>query len=255
MSSLRLSIPKSCSSSTDLPVPDLNLLPSPPRPLTPTSSCVNIHFSNDEIPFISPNITGHTLPEIVGDTLIEIMNGKYSHVISKHRIIDCRFPHEFEEGHIRGALNYNDPELLFESFFTDPSPNTALIFHCELSQNRAPQMAELFRLHDRNNNHYPDVTYPHVYVLKGGFSKFYQKHREYVDGNYLRMMDIPEDILKHENTVFKENYERAKLKEQGLNYPFPSNAHHMNLNSPIRTSFSQIPAFHLQRVMITPLLM
>lgn len=50
-----------------------------------------------------PTIPGkhRDLNSISHDTLTDLMNGKYSDTIDSYRIIDCRYPYEFEGGHIQ----------------------------------------------------------------------------------------------------------------------------------------------------------
>ena len=131
------------------------------------------HFNNDE----------EGVPRITGDTMIDVLDGKYSHVHDKVIVIDCRFEYEYNGGHINGAINFNDKEKLAEHLFDITSPTftspTLVIFHCEYSAHRAPIMAKFFRSHDRNVNpdRYPALTYPEAYILDGGYSMFFKKYR------------------------------------------------------------------------------
>ena len=56
------------------------------------------------------------------------------------QVIDCRFAYEFKGGHIKGAININNPMELFSFFYGDRKrmtefvkSNTIFIFHCEFS--------------------------------------------------------------------------------------------------------------------------
>lgn len=120
-----------------------------------------------------------TLPRIGKDVLLDVMDGKYNDCFDKVMVIDCRFEYEYEGGHINGALNYNDKEYLAAELFADPGPRTALILHCEYSVHRAPIMAKHIRHHDRafNVDQYPQLTYPDLYILEGGYSAFFAEHR------------------------------------------------------------------------------
>ena len=65
-----------------------------------------------------------------------------------YKIIDCRFKYEYDGGHIPGAINITSAAALEEMLLSEdrPSPSisaerglkTVLIFHCELSEMRAP---------------------------------------------------------------------------------------------------------------------
>jgi M-phase inducer tyrosine phosphatase len=80
-----------------------------------------------------------TIPRITKETIVEILEGKYSANYDQSLIIDCRFEYEYSGGHIDGAINFNDKEELATKLFSDPSPRkTLLIFHCEYSAHRAP---------------------------------------------------------------------------------------------------------------------
>ena len=77
-------------------------------------------------------------------------------------IIDCRFPYEFEGGHIevsfaslfslhyyptsshtltQGAVNIHEPHEIQSLFQRLPNADdTAIVLHCEFSSERAPRM-------------------------------------------------------------------------------------------------------------------
>jgi hypothetical protein len=81
-----------------------------------------------------------SLPRINHDTMINILDGKYTGQYEKTIIVDCRFEYEYEGGHIQGALNYNDKDQLAQHLFTEAQSNTLVVFHCEYSNHRAPLM-------------------------------------------------------------------------------------------------------------------
>ena len=56
-----------------------------------------------------------SIPRITGDTLVSIIMGKYSSHFTNYFIIDCRFSYEYEGGHIKNAINCNDPRILSSS--------------------------------------------------------------------------------------------------------------------------------------------
>lgn len=132
-----------------------------------------------QLPHVVPEEQGDSLPRIDKSTLLEVMNGKYNECFDNIMIIDCRFEYEYEGGHINGALNYNDKECLAAQLFAEPKSRTALILHCEYSVHRAPIMAKYLRHRDRafNIDQYPNLTYPDMYILEGGYSAFFGEHR------------------------------------------------------------------------------
>lgn len=133
------------------------------------------------LPHFFPDDQDDRIPRITRSTMLEVLDGKYSQHYAHKMIVDCRFEYEYEGGHIDGAINYNDKELLASHLFCTPMEGpTLLIFHCEYSVHRAPIMARYIRAQDRNMNaeHYPKLTYPEVYILEGGYSAFFAEYRE-----------------------------------------------------------------------------
>jgi hypothetical protein len=50
-----------------------------------------------------------------------------------------------------------------------------LIFHCEFSQKRGPRAMKYLREIDRQHNAHPNLFYPEIYLLEGGYESFHQK--------------------------------------------------------------------------------
>ncbi len=80
--------------------------------------------------------------------LASLLQGDHSNEVASYTIIDCRYPYEFDGGHITGALNIWDKDSLLERFF-DSAPvrpceeegkRSVLIYHCEFSSKRGPDM-------------------------------------------------------------------------------------------------------------------
>ena len=141
-----------------------------------------------------------TTPRITKETMIDVLDGKYSHAYARIMVVDCRFEYEYTGGHIAGAINFNDKEeltaqLLDPSACTDlttPSSRTLLIFHCEYSVHRAPLAARHVRAADRtaNAHRYPFLTYPDAYILDGGYSAFFREYKQRCyPQNYVEMAD------------------------------------------------------------------
>ncbi|KAF9352623.1 cell division cycle- protein [Mortierella sp. NVP85] len=135
-----------------------------------------------------------TTKRISPQTVVDVLDGNYKSHYDLLYIIDCRFPYEFEGGHIRSAVNINTidklEELLLQPAITDK--RVLLIFHCEFSCERGPRMARHLRNQDRTANavHYPAVFYPEVYVMQGGYSGFFRENRSYCSPEaYVKMQD------------------------------------------------------------------
>ncbi|KAF4835841.1 M-phase inducer phosphatase [Colletotrichum tropicale] len=164
-------------------------------PTTPESHC---GMDADEVqepllPHFLADDPTDTIPRITRETMVDLLDGKYSDKFDQKMVIDCRFEYEYEGGHIDGAVNYNNKDLLASQLFQHPMQGrTILIFHCEYSAHRAPMMARHVRSEDRtvNAEHYPHLTYPDVYILEGGYSAFFNEHRcRCYPQNYVEMSD------------------------------------------------------------------
>ena len=156
------------------------------------------------LPHFIPEDQSDSLPRISQETLIEVLDGRYREHFDESWVVDCRFEYEYHGGHIEGAVNHNDKELLAEKLFEKRSTEgkTLLIFHCEYSAHRAPTMAKFVRGHDRsvNDHRYPQLNYPEIYILEGGYSSFFAGHRgRCFPQNYVEM-----GAAEHANTCERE---------------------------------------------------
>ena len=94
---------------------------------------------------------------------------------------DCRYAYEHEGGHIPGAVNIASPDdaeaFIFGGQNADQGKTTAIVLYCEFSSERAPRMFRYLRNMDRRNHlaDYPKLTFPHMYVLRGGYKAFHQQ--------------------------------------------------------------------------------
>lgn len=131
-------------------------------------------------PYALPLVKGkhHDLKMILPSTLADVLQGKYLSVVDEVTIVDCRYPFEYEGGHIKGAINVFSSEDLLSEFLEKaaPTPNSrrALVFHCEFSSERGPKLSRLLREKDRQINEYPALKHPEIYVLEGGYKAFYE---------------------------------------------------------------------------------
>lgn len=136
------------------------------------------------------------LPRIDEHEMHKIVSGQYDSEFDDYIVIDCRFPYEFDGGHIVNAINIsskNDLEMRFINHRLLESRKRLLIFHCEYSIFRGPTMAGHLRKADRifNSDNYPRLLYPDIVVLEGGYKKFFDSHKEWcVPQAYVEMKDI-----------------------------------------------------------------
>lgn len=156
----------------------------------PLQSIIDTEPPSLQLPHVVPEDQTDTLPRVDRGVILDVMDGKYNDRFDNIMLIDCRFEYEYVGGHINGALNYNDKEYLTDQLFADPKPRTALILHCEYSVHRAPIMAKYIRHRDRafNVDQYPQLSYPDLYILEGGYSAFFAEHRGLCNPqNYVEM--------------------------------------------------------------------
>ncbi|XP_054960476.1 M-phase inducer phosphatase 2 isoform X5 [Pan paniscus] len=149
------------------------------------------------------------LKYISPETMVALLTGKFSNIVDKFVIVDCRYPYEYEGGHIKTAVNL-PLERDAESFLLK-SPITAcsldkrviLIFHCEFSSERGPRMCRFIRERDRAVNDYPSLYYPEMYILKGGYKEFFPQHPNFCE---------PQDYRPMNHEAFKDELKTFRLK-------------------------------------------
>ncbi|KAA1085159.1 cell division cycle- protein [Puccinia graminis f. sp. tritici] len=154
------------------------------------------------------------LMRISPDTMDRLLEGLYDQNISQTIVIDCRFGYEYEGGHIRSAINIQDKGLVDKMLLqggiftrgkgdvplpsesgkidsTGQNKKVVLVFHCEYSAMRAPTTAKYLREQDRHMNmsHYPALHYPEVYILEGGYARYFAHSPQHCEGGYVGMDD------------------------------------------------------------------
>lgn len=90
------------------------------------------------------------LKSISVHTMAKLVRGEYAGDVASVRVVDCRYPYEFEGGHIVGAENlYNKEEILTKLVNTktevaavqpDGPKRNIIVFHCEFSSERGPKL-------------------------------------------------------------------------------------------------------------------
>ncbi|NXP75667.1 MPIP1 phosphatase, partial [Ramphastos sulfuratus] len=118
------------------------------------------------------------LKYIDSEMIVCVLTGKFASFIQQCVIIDCRYPYEYEGGHIKGAVNLHTEEdvedyLLKKPIQPSENKRVIVVFHCEFSSERGPRMCRFVRERDRLGNEYPNLHYPEMYILKGGYRDFF----------------------------------------------------------------------------------
>ncbi|XP_059050301.1 M-phase inducer phosphatase-like [Achroia grisella] len=173
------------------------------------------------VPFALPLTSGdHSdLKSISCDTLAALLRGDFQDSISDFQVIDCRYPYEFEGGHILGAVNLYTPAQILTMVNKplqpkdEDSKRSILVFHCEFSLERGPKLSRFLRSSDRAKNmeNYPSLHYPEVYLLHEGYRSFYQRHPQLcTPEGYTAMLDPKhKQLLKqHRSTPSQTRLQR-----------------------------------------------
>ncbi|KFV66517.1 M-phase inducer phosphatase 1, partial [Dryobates pubescens] len=150
------------------------------------------------------------LKYIDSEMIVSVLTGKFASSIKTCVIIDCRYPYEYEGGHIKGAVNLHMEEDVEDYLLKKPiqpsgNKRVILVFHCEFSSERGPRMCRFVRERDRLGNEYPRLHYPELYVLKGGYRDFFLRCRSFCEPQSYRPMH-------HED--FKEDLKRFRTKSR-----------------------------------------
>uniref|UniRef100_A0A8C3PGQ0 M-phase inducer phosphatase n=1 Tax=Calidris pygmaea TaxID=425635 RepID=A0A8C3PGQ0_9CHAR len=150
------------------------------------------------------------LKYIDSEMIVSVLTGKFASFIKECVIIDCRYPYEYEGGHIKGAVNLHMEEdvedyLLKKPIKPSENKRVIIVFHCEFSSERGPRMCRFVRERDRLGNEYPNLHYPELYVLKGGYRDFFLRCRSFCEPQSYRPMH-------HED--FKEDLKRFRTKSR-----------------------------------------
>lgn len=179
--------------------------------LEKNSQCENL-IGDGSRTYILPSFPCQKKPElrsISPETLVDVLSGVYNSQIEETILIDSRYPYEYDGGHIVQALNIFTKERLYDEMFIkrvhkkrisnksaiktnlvkDASSSIELkkrpiiIIHCEFSSERGPSMLKFLRESDRtlNEHCYPNLFYPELYLLEGGYKSFYEKYKNFCE--------------------------------------------------------------------------
>lgn len=94
-------------------------------------------------------------------TMAALLRGEYDNKIASFKVLDCRYPYEYEGGHIRNAINWPNLNMVKDyldaqegppNISTSESPRPIHIFHCEFSAERGPRALRFLREVDRTIN-------------------------------------------------------------------------------------------------------
>ncbi|KAM6296448.1 M-phase inducer phosphatase 2-like [Podargus strigoides] len=149
------------------------------------------------------------LKYISPEMMVAVLSGQFSSLIDSCVIVDCRYPYEYEGGHIKGAIKLplaqDAKEFLLKKPIVplDASKRVILVFHCEFSLERGPRMCRFIREKDRACNECPHLHYTDVYVLKGRYREFFPQYQTYCE---------PQDYRPMHHEDFKEDLRQFRQK-------------------------------------------
>lgn len=149
-------------------------------------------------PYVLPMIRGkhQDLKSISSSTLSDLLSGAFEDQVEEFHVIDCRYPYEFDGGHIQNALNIYTRDGVMEQYLKnprktqDPDKRFIIIFHCEFSSERGPSLYRFLRAEDRKSNKecYPCLYYPEMYLLEGGYKAFFENHKSLCEPQLYKQM-------------------------------------------------------------------
>jgi len=200
------------------------------RVLLPCASDPTIRGDGQKctLPTIRDNASHADLPCISPDTVCQLLDGEYDDALAGFHVIDCRYPFEYAGGHVKGAHNlWTIPD--WESFcfggkhiplHAKPKRRTALIFHCEFSSHRGPAALKHIRNVDRriHLSTYPELFYPELYLLDGGYRRFFLERPMRCDpAAYTLMLDpaFEKEHLEAQRTV-RRTREQHRVEDKCL---------------------------------------
>jgi hypothetical protein len=97
--------------------------------------------------------------------------------------------------------NGGDMMMMASRFQPAMVKRSIVIFHCEFSSERGPSLLRFLRNQDRslNEHDYPNLYYPELYLLEGGYKLFYESFKNYCEPQTYKPMLHAEhyEDLKH----------------------------------------------------------
>jgi M-phase inducer tyrosine phosphatase len=143
-------------------------------------------------------------------------------------IMDARFEYEFNGGHIKTSWNVWGIAEMRKLYAEFRDCHACVVFHCEFSKDRGPYLMGLFREYDRTMHAYPDVSYPDVFLLEGGYKKFYLDCPDLCTGGYVPMRTlefVKNGILKGCHAQYLVQSGRGKWSQWRLSSGSPVVGH------------------------------
>ena len=131
--------------------------------------------------------------------------------------VDCRYPYEYDGGHVTGSVNCWDDVTIKKSLFSTYGLNKSvdssstcsssniLVLYCEFSSRRVKEITSRIQSMDRSMNGNL-LKYYDLRIVEGGFKKIHSEKNEMCCGCYIPMDDpdyssICDYYVKHSSDV------------------------------------------------------
>ena len=195
LSNISLKLSETCF--TDIPLPNFEYFDEPEK---------------------DPKKIGKLENEINPSKLAEYIDQDGQPMFERIIILDCRFEYEYKGGHIKDAINITTYDELLKIYDENKEngEKTCVVFYCDFGCNRSRIEYSAFREHDRNNNIYPKLCFPNIFVLEGGYKRFFTEMSERCTGGYVSMRDekyiINGDLRKCQRKFRIEHAYRPQLR-------------------------------------------
>ncbi|XP_032532432.1 M-phase inducer phosphatase 2-like isoform X3 [Chiroxiphia lanceolata] len=114
---------------------------------------------------------------------------------------------DFSKGAVNLPLHQDVEQFLLDQPILplDTSKRVIIIFHCEFSAHRGPKMCRFLREKDRSCHEYPQLHYPELYVLKGGYRDFFLQYPTHCE---------PQDYRPMEHGTFQEELRQFRCQSR-----------------------------------------
>lgn len=161
---------------------------------TRSTGCLEVRFQADgsgqfcSLPIV--RFGDHGQNQTTAQAVASLLQDQRMSGVFDLHIIDCRYPFEYNGGHIRGALNLPHHANVINYLKTvyrrrkvrereigRKLPKEVILFYCEFSSVRAPHCYRRVRTWDRasNERNYPNVFFPEMYLVSGGYKGFFEQ--------------------------------------------------------------------------------
>ena len=169
------------NSASAIPLPCLDLLIGGAKlELVKTDDMMLPHYIYDDYPRISPL------------QLAELMRNPSGFGYQELLILDSRYIYEFQNGHIQNSVFVDmDDDMFMHKVFEHKESKVAIVIYSEFSKYRGLVTYSMIRNADRDANtlRYPNVFFTEMYILEGGYEKFYKEFGCFCVGGYTKMRD------------------------------------------------------------------